>query len=347
MLGYSFPEGYSGRGVIEAVGAGVKFADGELALRANFATVESGVIVDRRAGRNLTKEEGARLVAELESIELRGAQFEFKHTVSHRAVLVMRAEIPLSAKISNTDPAYTRVKGFGAARRTSGKESVMSSRPLATSKAARIAAKLVNEFTRKSMEILSRSRVNKSRMKQGKKPANAVLLRDAGDHLPRVTSFREQYDMEGVAIVEMPAEVGIARILKMKEIRIEDPDDLSRKAKIFCDTLEEGVIVYAHIKGPDEFGHDGDVLGKKKSIERIDREFFSAAKNMMTDTKIVVSCDHATPCVLKTHSSDVVPLLITDGGKDRDCCRFTESDARRGSIGSIMGAEVLRKALGS
>ena len=42
MLGYSFESGYPGRGVIEAVGAGIGFKDGELALRANLATVRGG-----------------------------------------------------------------------------------------------------------------------------------------------------------------------------------------------------------------------------------------------------------------------------------------------------------------
>jgi 2,3-bisphosphoglycerate-independent phosphoglycerate mutase len=39
MLGYSFDEGYPGRGVIEAVGSDLEVADGDLALRANLASV--------------------------------------------------------------------------------------------------------------------------------------------------------------------------------------------------------------------------------------------------------------------------------------------------------------------
>src|ERR1700680_1424744 len=46
MLGYAFPKGYPGRGVVESIGAGIKVKDGDLALRANFATASNGKIVD-------------------------------------------------------------------------------------------------------------------------------------------------------------------------------------------------------------------------------------------------------------------------------------------------------------
>ena len=32
--------------------------------------------------------------------------------------------------------------------------------------------------------------------------------------------------------------------------------------------------IYVHLKGPDEFGHDGDAIGKMKNIEEIDKRFF-------------------------------------------------------------------------
>ena len=57
-------------------------------------------------------------------------------------------------------------------------------------------------------------------------------------------------------LVEMPAEVGIARILGMKEVPLKDHRDLAKKAELFNRELAEGTLVYAHIKGPDEFGHD-------------------------------------------------------------------------------------------
>lgn len=342
MLGYSFRQGYPGRGVVEAVGAGVRFHDGDVAFRANFASVEGGRIVDRRAGRNLTREDAKRLEEDLKAVTSPDAEFEFQSTVSYRGVLVVRSNLRISADVSNTDPAYVRVGGFGAAKEAGPTDRVETCRPESRDEGAKRTARYVNEFLRQAFQILERSEVNKDRVRRGILPANAVLLRDAGDHLPRLEKFEEKYGMKGVALVEMPVEVGIAKLLGLKIIRVEDKNDLKGKARLFDKELREGTIVYAHIKGPDEFGHDGDAAGKKMSIERIDRDFFSIAAKRVGDARLAVSCDHATPCTLKRHSSDLVPLLIT--GK-RGGSRFTERASKKGGLGALLGTDVLRKVI--
>jgi 2,3-bisphosphoglycerate-independent phosphoglycerate mutase len=344
MLGYPFEKGYPGRGVIEAVGAGLEVRDGDLALRANLASGRGRRIVDRRAGRNLTQDEAELLARELNSISLEGARFEFRATISYRGVMVIRGEEPLKAAISNTDPAYARVGGFGAARAPSGTEHVMRCVPESKDEGAMRAAKLVNEFTRKAQQVLDSSKVNKERVREGKLPANLVLLRDAGDHLPSLQPFEEKYGMAGTALVEMPAEVGIAKLVGMKIVPIKDRKDMSEKARLFSSELSDGTVVYVHIKGPDEFGHDGDAGGKKQNIESIDREFFSAALKLIDDSTLAVSCDHATPCTLKRHSADPVPLLVSGRGRS-DGKRFDEADAALGSLGQLRGSDVLRKVV--
>jgi 2,3-bisphosphoglycerate-independent phosphoglycerate mutase len=340
MLGYSFDKGYPGRGVIEAVGSGFDIRHGDLALRANLASVKGKRIVDRRAGRNLTQDEAVRLAEGLNGIKLKGAELEFRTTVSYRGVLVIRADQSLSAEISNTDPAYAKIGGFGAAKPTVNGESVMAARPESKTAAAKRAADLVNEFTIKSAKVLSESSVNKERIREGKLPANCVLLRDAGDHLPKIESFEEKYRMKGTALVEMPVEAGIAKILRMKMVMVKNRNDMKEKATLFTRELREGTAVYVHVKGPDEFGHDGDALGKKRAIEVIDRDFFSAMAGRVGDVKVGVSCDHATPCTIRMHASDPVPLLVSTDSKG-DGMRYTEKNARKGTLGTIKGKEVL------
>ena len=69
MLGYKFLHSdYAGRGVIEAVGVGIDFKDGDLALRGNFSTLnDEGTIIDRRAGRQIEREDVQEIAKEIEN----------------------------------------------------------------------------------------------------------------------------------------------------------------------------------------------------------------------------------------------------------------------------------------
>src|SRR5213593_2626042 len=83
LLGYDPLQIHLSRGVVESIGAGVDFHEGDLALRAGFATVEGDELVDRRAGRNLSTEE-ARELATAVNHEVRlknGTRFNFQSTV--------------------------------------------------------------------------------------------------------------------------------------------------------------------------------------------------------------------------------------------------------------------------
>jgi 2,3-bisphosphoglycerate-independent phosphoglycerate mutase len=102
-------------------------------------------------------------------------------------------------------------------------------------------------------------------------------------------------------------------------------------------------LVYVHLKGPDEPGHDGDFDGKRKSIEDIDAGFFAGLQGL--DSRLLcVTADHSTPCILKGHSDDPVPLLVTGLNiKPDGSTRFTEAYGRKGRLGTIMhGHEILK-----
>jgi 2,3-bisphosphoglycerate-independent phosphoglycerate mutase len=103
------------------------------------------------------------------------------------------------------------------------------------------------------------------------------------------------------------------------------------------------------LKGPDEFGHDGDPLGKKKSIEDIDRFFFGPLRDGLSpesDSLIIISSDHSTPCIKRAHSADPVPVLFSGNMVKKDGSRrFTEKYASVGSLGRLKGSCVLRIAL--
>ena len=102
------------------------------------------------------------------------------------------------------------------------------------------------------------------------------------------------------------------------------------------------------MKGPDEFGHDGDAQGKMKNLEDIDKRFFGTLLDNIDTSKVtvIISADHSTPCIKKGHSDDPVPLLISGGMIQNDNSqRFTENEAKLGKIGVIAGAQVVKTAI--
>lgn len=351
MLGYDFKngEGYVGRGVVELLGSGVEFRNGDLAMRGNFATIDdSNRIIDRRAGRNIAEWE-ANAICESLASKVRfsdpDASLVIKPTVGHRVVIRFRHNsLKLSDNISNTDPAYDKVSGIGVARMSSYQDMVEASVPSDDTIAAKTSAHLVNSLSDQAISILKSDPVNEERYKAGKKLINCVLLRDAGNRIPKLVPIRDKYGMNVAAVVDMPAETGIANMLQMEILRSGKVDDYEQKAEVISSNLAKHDLIYAHIKGPDEFGHDGDALGKKKNIEQIDSLFFDRMlkETKSTDVTIVVSADHSTPCIKKSHSPDPVPLLISSGQVQNDgSLRFTEEFAAKGILGQINGSQVI------
>jgi 2,3-bisphosphoglycerate-independent phosphoglycerate mutase len=353
MLGYKFQHSdYAGRGVIEAIGIGIDFQDGDLALRGNFATLdENDIIIDRRAGRHIEKEDALGVSKELED-ELKFSSsmstVVVAPTIGHRVVVRIRNKNPLSANISNTDPAYSRVDGMGVAKAVGDFLKIERCLPLDDSNSASLAASLVNEFSEKSLKILKESQINENRIKQNKKLLNSILLRDAGNKYPKVEPINEKYSMNFSCIVDMPVEVGISNVLKMNAFSAGGLTDYEEKARVAAKSMETENAIYVHLKGPDEFGHDGDAIGKMKNIEEIDERFFGTLLENIDTEKVVVmiSADHSTPCINKGHSDDPVPLLISGNKiKNDGSQRFTEDDGKKGEIGLLEGAQVVSTAL--
>ena len=353
MLGYKFQHSdYVGRGVIEAIGIGVDFKDGDLALRGNFATLDNeGKIIDRRAGRKIEREDTEKISKEIEK-KIRfsnpNASVVVAPTVDHRVIVRLRDSKPLSSEISNTDPAYARVDGMGIAKAVSDFMKIEKCIPLEQTEDAASAAILVNEFTEQSLEIMKKSDVNKQRSQKNKKLLNSILLRDAGNKYPNVKPINDLHSMNFSCIVDMPVEVGISNILKMKTFNAGGLTDYEGKASIAAQATETENAIYVHLKGPDDFGHDGDAIGKMKNIEEIDKRFFGTLLDHIDVSKIAVmiSADHSTPCIYKGHSDDPVPLLISgDMIANDDAQRFTEAEAKKGAIGLIEGAQVVKTAI--
>jgi 2,3-bisphosphoglycerate-independent phosphoglycerate mutase len=356
ILGYDPHEHHTGRGPLESVGAGVEVNDGDLAYRVNFATVEADgdgwIIVDRRVGRDLTSKEAHALADEVQSkVALDKASFEFKATVGHRGILVLRNdEGPLSAEIENSDPAYGRQGSLGVALETFDNK-VVTVTPVEGHEedtAALRASELTNEWLRKSFHVLEEAETNAKRTAANKLPGNFILTRDGGDHVPKLVPFKEKFGPEMGCFVEMPVELGIARLMGMGVV--EAPTDLPPReqyeswAELAVEAIGGFDGLYIHIKGPDVPAHDGDHDAKIRSIEDIDAYFFAPLLDSidMKRSLVAVTADHSTSCARKAHTDGPVPLLISGAGISSDGVdTFGETASRNGSLGHLMGPEIM------
>jgi 2,3-bisphosphoglycerate-independent phosphoglycerate mutase len=354
ILGYN-PFRYApGRGILEAIGMDMNIKNGDLVLRCNYATIgENRQILDRRVGRGLTLEEAAKLSQTINikvKLESYPASFELKSTIGYRAVLVIRSETGfLSSKITNTDPAYTRLDELSIAEKEyelTLKECV----PMDQSDAARASATLVNEFIQKSHQVLNDHEINKNRAVNKKLKANVLLTRDAGNTLPQFFDIQERYGVRFVCLADMPVERGIAKSAGMRLIELPPPSgdlksDCLLRARKLIESLPYYDCFYIHIKGPDEPGHDGNFHLKKEMITTVDKYFFGEflPKIDPVNYLICVTADHATPWILKTHSDDPVPVLISGNKLQPDnVIKFSEKECSKGSLGILQkGTELM------
>jgi 2,3-bisphosphoglycerate-independent phosphoglycerate mutase len=348
ILGYDPRGEHPGRGVVEAVGADMDFRGGDLAYRVNFATADWPRIIDRRVGRDLSSDEARALASEVnEKLKLPGATFELRSTVEHRGVLVIRSKSgPLSAQVTNTDPAYRKEGSLGVALETFELE-VARCEPLEDTDAAGRAAELTNAFVEGAAKILDASEVNAERRRNGRLPANLVLTRDGGDHVPKLQPIGERFGPAWGCFVEMPVERGIAMLLGMDPVdapRLSTEADYARWAALASEALDGFDALYVHIKGPDVPAHDGRAGEKRDVIEVIDRAFFGEVLPMIDHhrTIVAVTADHSTSCLRKAHTAEPVPLLVSGGPVQPDgTTSFGERACAAGSLGQLRGVDIV------
>ena len=272
----------------------------------------------------------------LNSIKVGGAKFVFKAGVSHRGALVMKPAngIELSDAVSSNDPKKDKVKVT----------EVAATNP---NNAAKQTAVLVNEYLARAQKELEKHEENKKKEKQNQLPANFLLVRGAG-FTPVLEPFEKKHGLKGACVAGAAMYKGLARLAGLEVLEVKGATgkadtNLTAKADATASALVNCDFVFLHIKATDVFGHDGDFVGKKNFIERVDNVMGKLIA--LENTLIVVTADHSTPCGLAGHSGDPVPILFYGPGVRRDSTRkFGERECALGGVGRINGLDVMAEA---
>jgi len=326
LLGYDPRRHYTGRGPLEALGMGFWDPEGSsVAFRINFASWDPGTgRLDRRTARDLTDGELAALVGELRAgvPPPEGVTVNLTGFARHRGILSLTSRTRrLSGRVTNTDPGFDAQGPFGVPVASPGRAPRRCA-PMVDDPAAAATADLVNRFVAASAEVLERSEVNRARRRQGRLPANLLLVRDAGDNLPVLDPFRERTGLALAMYGQVPAERGLAELIGARFVtsypgRSAITDYYAGLVAALC--ADPAGVLFVHVKGPDEPGHDGRPHDKVAALAAIDAGLIGplAAALDPADT-LVVTCDHATPCGLGIHSADRVPATVAGPGTGPD-----------------------------
>ena len=341
LFGYDLKKDYPGRGPIEAAGIGITLKEGDIAIRANLATVDDELrVIDRRAGRI---ENSDVFVKDLDGMKIKGVEFIVKPGTGHRVILVMRGK-GLSDKISNSDVHY--VTEDKVVEDWEGKK-VNKIKPLDGSKEAKFTAEVLQEFLEKSHEILEKNPENKKREKNHQLKANYLLTRGPG-YYKKLKTFREMYNLKAACIAGAGLYKGLGVLAGMELIDVKGATgltntDVKAKFEMAKKILPDYDFIFVHVKATDIYGENGDCKGKKEFIEKID----SALKVLLNaDAMIVLTADHSTPCSHKDHSADPVPVLIYYKGIISDNVKtFGEKECIKGSLGVFQGKDFMKKVL--
>ncbi|HSL84080.1 MAG TPA: 2,3-bisphosphoglycerate-independent phosphoglycerate mutase [Thermoanaerobaculia bacterium] len=324
------------RGPVEALGAGIDLAPGDVALRGNFATLDrDGRIMDRRAGRI---REGAEELAEaLDRAPLaegKGSEWadftvRVRMGTEHRLAVVLQGE-GLSPAIAGSDPGDGAPPG-----------PPLVPRAIDPAEAAAVkAARLLTWFEEHARRVLADHPVNRRRRERGLPPANAVLTRGAGrvHRLQRLE--RGGVPLEVACISGDRTLLGLASWLGAETITSPGmtanlDTDLAAKFAAADEALNRHDLVVLHLKGADIAAHDCRPDRKVAFLEAVDRHVAALLEGWDgRRLQVAVASDHATLSESGHHSSDPVPVLLWGPDTEPDPVQhFTEREAAEGALG--------------
>jgi 2,3-bisphosphoglycerate-independent phosphoglycerate mutase len=310
LLGYDDRQGtIPRRGPIEAAATGLVLEPGDVALRANFATLDpDGLILDRRAGR--IRDGAEELCQSLDGMDLGdGVTALVRGATEHRAVVVLRGP-GLSSRVADSDPKSL----------AHGPVPPLRTRPLdpADEAAARTAAKL-ELFLERARSLLQQHPVNLRRSAAGQPLANALLLRQAGCHQP-LAGLRERFGLRCAGVAAERTVIGVLRllgadVLTRPEFTANTDTFLAGKFDAAVKLLEDAYdVVLIHVKATDILGHDQKPHQKAQLIEAIDGHLGRTLELLADGTLVALASDHSTSSTTGDHILAPVPALLWGEG---------------------------------
>lgn len=334
ILGYE-PEIYSaGRSPLEAVSLGISLNKNQAAIRANLVYLagDSGyeeLIMDDNTAGEISTEEARELIEFLDKNLLSESTDRIYTGISYRHCFITEN--------------WNGFRDFTRPHDIMGQciKEYLPPEPYLT-------------LQKRSRELLENHPVNLKRAACGKKKANSIWLWSPGKN-PSLPSFKDTYGVEGAVVcaVDLIKGIGICAGMEVPAVMGATggtDTDYSAKEKEAEKQFANGKsLVYLHVEAPDEFGHQGDPIGKKHAIEMLDSKILAPMLEYLDgcgeDYRIMFLPDHYTPVSTRTHARGEVPFIIYDSRRQVYPIRkFTEAEAKDGPYVAT-GPQLMRMLL--
>jgi 2,3-bisphosphoglycerate-independent phosphoglycerate mutase len=292
LLGYDPRTHHTGRGPIEAAAQGLTLDQDDLVWRMNLVRLteltDAGVMLDYSAG-HISTPEAAPLVARL--ADMAGdSPFQAIQGIQYRHLLVQRGGALTDAAELAIRPPHD-----------------ILDQNIAPDLAAYASFPEMLAFLQKAHEYL-----------RAETSSQATAVWPWGQGRPlALPAFAERFGLRGAVVSAVDLVKGLGRAAGMDVLEVEGANGLidtnyEGKVEAALDFLQRGDFVYVHVEAPDECGHMGDAALKKRAIELFDQRIVAPVLAALAheDATIVVTCDHFTPVVRRTHTEDAVPFLV-------------------------------------
>jgi len=318
IFGYDPIQYEIGRGALEALGVDFELGPNDVAARGNFCSVDAaGLLTDRRAGR-IPTDVSKELAKLLRTIQIDGVEFFVETVKEHRFALVMRGS-GLGDALTETDPHKTGVPPLPVCALQPDSEK---------------AAQLVNQFIEQARKLLAAY--------TPKHPTNMILLRGFAK-FPSMPTYQDLFRLRAAAIAVNGMYRGVARLVGMTVLNV-DGDTLADEFTTLERNWNDFDFFYLHVKQTDTAGEDGDFARKVRVIEEVDA-LMPRLMALKPDV-VIVSGDHSSPALLKSHSWHPVPTLLYSKYVRADgIAEFGECACARGSLGVLPAKDVMPIAL--
>lgn len=317
LLGYDPRHYYTGRGAIEAAAMGIVLDPDDMVFRCNLVTIEQGHMASFTAG-HIGSEAGRRVVESLhEAVADMGARFY--PGVGYRHILVVSKPVG----VLHTVPPHDLTD-----------QSVADHWPRGEGEA------VLTAIIDRCRQVLRHHPVNQERQSRHEPMVTDIWPWSPG-RTPHLPAFKDRHGKTGGIVTAVDLLRGLAQLTGLLYPVVPGATgflDTNYEGKVSAarGLLDQHDFVYVHIEAPDECGHLGDVAKKCQAIEDFDRQVVGPLMDdaaQRGNVAMMVLPDHPTPCALKTHVREAVPVAVMAPGLAPDgTLHYHEAACQSGSF---------------